>query len=232
MMGLLAGLQHQLTSYGASRCVAQTFPSLLTLGCASTIDVARDRTSLSSAKSCCQSIATLPISGKLSDSKDFSLTATGNHFDFGEGLAPFFAVSIDPERVKTIAALASLHTVNPEPGDVKHFRAIVPKFIFIGPQGERLADSIPSERALVDGGVWMLLRTDVAVPRNTHYVVVSSRLSAVDRSHNDCLRPGRSTGQIRYDECIAYPGGVIRISDWRGAIYGQLRLVALPTGSQ
>jgi hypothetical protein len=204
--------------------------SVALLGCASRIDVDSDQKSLSNAKSCCTSIATLPSALPAAPAHEVRLSPESAHFDFGEGLAPFVITAVDPGKARLIEVVSTLHTTTLEAGNMYHFRGVVPTVIFLGVNGERLPAPAPSPTAPVLAGTsgQYSLSTQIVVPAAARKMVVASRMKAVGARNGGCIHPGGSGRPVALDQCIVYPAGVLKVEDWRGAIYGQVKLMALP----
>jgi hypothetical protein len=201
------------------------------MSCASRIDVERDKTSLANAKSCCRSVATLPAQLALEAGLDFRLAAESPHFDFGEGLTPFVVVAVDPARTRLVEVVSTLHTTTLEAGNQYHFRGVVPAFVFLDANGERLQASPQSKTAPVLAGAsgQYSLSTQIAVPSQARRLVIAARVSAVGSRNGGCIHPGGSGRPVAHDQCIVYPAGVLQVEDWRGAIYGHAKVISLPT---
>lgn len=79
--------------------------SFVIAGC-TTVDLARDRSSLEIAKSCCASTLDLPRPMPVASEYDIQFGSATPHFDFGEGVVPFARITIDPSKVKLVALLS------------------------------------------------------------------------------------------------------------------------------
>ena len=197
-------------------------------GCASQIDVATDRQKLAAAKPCCDSLARLPAPQPAAAEVAFRLAPDSPHFDFGDGLVPFATVLLDLARTRRVEVASTLHTTTLEAGNQYHFRGVMPRLLFLDADGRRLASDPPNQPAPVLRGSsgQYALSTQVAVPAGARQVVVATNRRTIDSRHGGCIHPGGTGKPVAYGDCIIYPAGVLKVEDWRGAVYGDVRLLA------
>mgnify|MGYP003704738781 CR=1 FL=1 len=112
--------------------------AFFTLAACTTVDLARDRSSLENAKSCCASTLDLPRPMPVASEYDIQFGRDTPHFNFGEGVVPFARITIDPSKVKIVA----LHSFPPsaviaiDGGGTTHY--VGAGIEFFSPEGKSL----------------------------------------------------------------------------------------------
>jgi len=199
------------------------------LSACATANINSDMAAYSTATSCCSSASSLPAPRPYSDKIEAAFSPGSPHFDFGQGLAPFVQVTLDPTRAKYIALLSSPRGSGKLLGGDGTFHYADLRPLFLSADGRRLQESAltpPIMRTYGALGTFMYVRYAEVPPEAASVIVASSARDAGRKGEIYGSVPGG--GFMLGSTFIPIPAGNQRFL-YTLSPYGEVVLLLSPT---